>query len=394
MPNTTRTLGPLHFEDLEPKRFEDLVRQLIHGYRAWRKLEATGRSGSDDGFDARGLEIVGDLNVDSALGEDSEEPAFSVNDRLWLIQCKREQRITPRKLVAYVDDIHLIDGEQLHGVIFAAACEFSKKSRDKFEEKCRAKNIRESYLWGKGELEDMLFRPENDGILFAYFGISLVFRRRSMRADLRALMTTKRKIKRHLGGLVNRDVLVRSPLATRYPDADSISDFQANPQWVVREYAGMCHRGMNFILRKYFAYISDDGSQWDAAIAFDHARATREDPWRLEQENSPQLRNDIWDIWNAFPPQNKAWLSVIGIIELNDVLEIDEIGDDVFEGPHVYVSFEPEPFDWVHAKLEDTRNSRITYPAGADDENRIILFPQEFRSQRTEVPAPTSLKPG
>ena len=31
----------------------------------------------------------------------------------------------------------------------------------------------EFYLWGAGELEDMLYQPKNDHILFAFFGISL-----------------------------------------------------------------------------------------------------------------------------------------------------------------------------------------------------------------------------
>ena len=55
---TTRTIGPLHLEDLEPHRFEDLIRQLIYDFRNWRRLEATGRAGSDAGFDARGAEIT------------------------------------------------------------------------------------------------------------------------------------------------------------------------------------------------------------------------------------------------------------------------------------------------------------------------------------------------
>ena len=52
----TKTLGPLHFDDLEPKRFKDLARQLVYDFRIWRRLEATGRAGSDDGFDARGYQ--------------------------------------------------------------------------------------------------------------------------------------------------------------------------------------------------------------------------------------------------------------------------------------------------------------------------------------------------
>jgi hypothetical protein len=53
----TRTVNPLQFDALEPKRFEDLERQLLYDFRVWRKLEPTGRMGSDDGFDARGWEM-------------------------------------------------------------------------------------------------------------------------------------------------------------------------------------------------------------------------------------------------------------------------------------------------------------------------------------------------
>jgi len=43
MTRASRTLNPIHFEDLEPHRFEDLIRQLIYDYRDWTSLEATGR---------------------------------------------------------------------------------------------------------------------------------------------------------------------------------------------------------------------------------------------------------------------------------------------------------------------------------------------------------------
>lgn len=32
----TRTMNPLPFQDLEPKRFEDLVRQLAYDFKPWR----------------------------------------------------------------------------------------------------------------------------------------------------------------------------------------------------------------------------------------------------------------------------------------------------------------------------------------------------------------------
>ena len=73
MARPTRTIGPLHLEDLEPHRFEDLIRQLLYDFRPWRQLEATGRSGADQGFDARGWEIV-PAEEEATLPSDEEEP--------------------------------------------------------------------------------------------------------------------------------------------------------------------------------------------------------------------------------------------------------------------------------------------------------------------------------
>jgi hypothetical protein len=86
---TTRTIGPLHPEDLEPHRFEDLVRQLIYDLRSWRSLEATGRTRSDDGFDVRAMEIIfGDGEARQDLGDEDEEDEAPTNtDRVWLVQC-------------------------------------------------------------------------------------------------------------------------------------------------------------------------------------------------------------------------------------------------------------------------------------------------------------------
>src|SRR5437868_5651423 len=102
----TRTIGPLHLEDLEPHRFEDLVRQLAYDFRPWRQLEATGRSGGDDGFDARGyevpLEVEEDQNTEDA---DAVEADRQSDERIWLIQCKREKAIPPKKLRGYLDDM-------------------------------------------------------------------------------------------------------------------------------------------------------------------------------------------------------------------------------------------------------------------------------------------------
>ena len=43
----TKTLGPLHFEDLEPHRFEDLVRELVYDFKDWQSIGATTGSSSE-----------------------------------------------------------------------------------------------------------------------------------------------------------------------------------------------------------------------------------------------------------------------------------------------------------------------------------------------------------
>jgi hypothetical protein len=154
-PKPTRTTNPLHFEDLEPHRFEDLTRQLAGDFRSWVKLEPTGALGSDEGYDARGIEMV-----------DGEE-------RLWQIQSKREQSIPPKKMSAYIQEMIPEGATVPHGVILAVAANFSKKTRDVFAQELRQKGVHEFYLWGKADIEDFLYQPKNDHLLYAYFGISL-----------------------------------------------------------------------------------------------------------------------------------------------------------------------------------------------------------------------------
>jgi hypothetical protein len=198
---TTRTLNPLPFDALEPKRFEDLIRQLAYDFRPWRMLEATGRAGGDEGYDARGFEIA-DISPDvpSEPTQDGDEETLpETTDRVWLIQCKRERVITPAKMRQHLSQISDDEGNTLYGIIFAAACDFSKRTRDEIFSWCRARGISEIHVWGKGEIEDQLFQPKNDNLLFAYFGMSLQIRKRSIRTALRAKLAMKRKVMRHLG---------------------------------------------------------------------------------------------------------------------------------------------------------------------------------------------------
>jgi len=77
-------------------------------------------------------------------------------------------------------------------------------------------------------LQDMLFQPKNDHILFAYFGISLQIRRRSMRTELRSKLTLKRKLVKEIGALRGDSfatALIRDPSDDDYPFFKSRKEF-------------------------------------------------------------------------------------------------------------------------------------------------------------------------
>ncbi len=52
----TKTTNPIHFEDLEPMRFEDLTFNLLYRSKNWNIINHLGRSGNDGGIDIEGSE--------------------------------------------------------------------------------------------------------------------------------------------------------------------------------------------------------------------------------------------------------------------------------------------------------------------------------------------------
>jgi hypothetical protein len=375
----TKTVNPLPFEHLEHHRFEDLVRQLTYDFRPWRKLEATGRAGSESGFDARGWEIVGPIEQSMEETAKSDElrdgTMESVGaDRLWLIQCKREKSIGPTRALAYLAEIPEEELRTLYGLVFVAPTNFSRKTRDQLAAKCGTFGIQEVHVWGRGELEDMLFQPKNDHLLFAYFGISLQIRRRSERSELRARLAMKRKAHRLLDDKVFRHLLIREPSADEYPSPPPEGTPSVERKWAVRRFEGFDWHGLLFRHREYFAFVHDDGKQWDAAFAFNLAtNSTHDDRW-FGVDDVWANRRPFEEAWQSLPEKNRATYRIVGIIAYEDVLDIDELGDDLFEEPHVYA----KAGLWsTYHSIEQSNRRTVLYPIDSD---RIAVFPAEMRT--------------
>jgi hypothetical protein len=375
-------MGPLHLEDLEPHRFEDLIRQLLYDFRQWRDLEATGRSGSDDGFDARAWEVFG---FPSPIENDEDgNPVESdpLIERQWLIQCKREKAIGPAKLINYLDGLPDPIEANIFGLVFVAACDFSITTRDAFYQRARERGFQEVKLWGKAEVEDQLFQPKNDNLLFAYFGVSLRVRRRSVATQVRSIMTIKRKARKALRPYTN--VVVLDATDDRYPylDPDETLPRELRGRWKVFEVDSVNARGVLLKSRRHFAFIDKDRERWDYAERMNDA-IPHTDPWRedgSEFDRRWRWRSEDMTIWDALEAGTKGWFEMQTVLPFDQIIEIDADGDEEpFSGPVIYTQqFRADgkvplaEYAYFRLSINDWHEN-----AKADEEKRVHVFPRD-----------------
>lgn len=374
----TRTFGPLHFEDLDPHRFEDLVRELIYDFRDWQSIEATGRSGNDQGFDVRAFERATGRLVDEEDADSADVHPMDGNQ--WMIQGKREKELGPSAVKKILQDVSADDPP--YGYILAASAVFSKESYDLFREELRAKGVMEFYLWGRPELEDMLHLPKNDRILFTFFGISLVSRRRSRTTEIRSAITIKNKLYKLLGqpdiDFYSR-ALLRDMDDTNYPFKKEYPDFADRPRWFERVAFSHHPRGVMFHDRERYAYIDWIKKEWDYTPFADLLWPNSQSDKVREAQQAAQ--SSVRETWDYFPRLNQAKLAVDGMLPYDRISVIDTDGDALHRCPHIYTEFSGEtpPFLWRRGLL-----SGVCGKLDPDDDEwtRVPVFPQNHPKER------------
>ena len=391
MSQPTRTLNPLHFEDLEPHRFEDLSRQLIYDFRQWKSLEAIGRTGSDAGMDIRAIESAQAADIIYEDEVEGAEPisvrAIEAQDRLWIIQCKRERQIGPARIrrivTANLSDLI----EKPHGYMLIAACDFSKAARDTFREEVIKQGVEEFYIWGKAEVEDQLYLPKNDHLLFAYFGISLQVRRRSLKIEIRAKLSLKKKLTNALGGVdqpIPTAILIRDPRDEHYPFIDSTDEFMKSPHW--RYWKFHWHEPpdhLAFIYTAHYAYVNWETKEYDILSTYeDGVPLYPEISGLKERWWDPDNRRPIYlDYWsNKIPQPNRARAIELRIISYDRIIAFDEIGDNRNPGPHLLVEYgiDRQPFE-PNARYQFLESSYSTFMSmDIRDGKRISYFPAKI----------------
>jgi hypothetical protein len=387
----TKTLGPLHFEDLDPHRFEDLIRELIYDFKDWQSIEATGRSGGDEGFDIRAYERTSAPDIEPEDGESPEEDLtpHPMEGNLWMFQCKREAEIGPTKVAQIIDDGVKADNPP-YGYILVAPANFSKKSFDVFREELRTRGVMEFYLWGRAALEDMLHLPRNDRVLFTFFGISLMTRRRSRATEIRTVVARKNKLIRIFGEQPSHEpILVRDTKDTHYPDSAYYKDFDKKPRWRVYGAIDLDPRGLILQVHEHFAYWDESKQEWDMTEALNLA-LRQEEQDSNERRLNHDLRSRIEAFWHFIPHANRATFVRNGLIKFEDIAVIDDKGDSEFKLPHIYVDFHATagPF-FGFGEFLRIHEHRREHLGGL---TRVKRFPPKFETPRIGIVHTGTLK--
>jgi len=378
---STKTINPLHFEDLEPHRFEDLVRRLLYNFRDWNNIEATGRSGSDEGFDVRAWEKT---EAVTNLSDEGEEGVHNIKGRLWQIQAKREKTIPPARMRALIKE-GVNAAIPPYGYILAAATNISKVAYDVFREEIRKKGVAEFYFWGKDYLEDQLSLPQSDEILFTFFGLSLSPRRRSRTMEIKFSINNKNKILKlifgseHLAGQHvprGRRFLLRDIKDDQYPYSGKYADFDKHRRWEEHDAVEVTPRGIFFKTRERYAYLDQTRKEWDFSPTIDLTlrkhNLDRSNEARLEDEGKNAER-----YWRHLLRRVQAKVLMYGFVPFEDMLIIDDKGDTEYTDPHVFIDFNLHgPFQFTLGNLVQHRET-----IGEDkirDFKRVKIFPERF----------------
>ncbi len=335
-------------------------------------------------MDVRALEAIHTGDVVEDEGADEGDEFERPDSRLWVIQCKRERRLGPSNLGRIVQEAAPFAEAAVYGLIIAAACDFSKRARDTAIEAARRAGVQEIIFWSKAELEDLLYQPKNDHLLFAYFGISLQVRRRSLRTNLRGLLATKRKAIQHFGDVTIgafTTVLIRNASNEDYPLISDPEAFKARPEW--KFYSCVGHPYPNhlaFTVHKYLALCNSETEEWDVYLGHDDGQSWQQAAsFPEETRYASEEYGRAHAYWSSKPDNARGWFIRRGLIHYNDILAIDEHGDAFHPGPHILVELNNE--NGLFTRFSDIVKGG-SGPSGYEflptEEKKVRLFPDTF----------------
>lgn len=136
-------------------------------------------------------------------------------------------------------------------------------------------------------------------------------------------------------------MLLRDPEDERYPYLGK--EARENYRWCVTMFVGNETGHIKINWRRFYAFLNPDEIHWDCGnIQNDSRLVDFEDVWltRNERDERRRLNHEIHEFWyNEIPEDQRATFNVLGFFRYEEILEVDEKGDNVAPFPHLYVPF-------------------------------------------------------
>lgn len=309
----TQTHGRLHFEDLDPMRFEDLCLSIVYRMRRWNKIDHLGRVGTDSGIDIRAYEML----------ENGKENVHH-------FQCKRYSKITKAQLKSIVDEYCLKNNDRPDYYYLIIGCDIRKEHVDYIREYSSKNGIRDVIIWSASILESVLYDNYHD-LLFAFFGVNMTDKRNTRISSIRRNVALKKRMRADFlksgAGITQNErmkrmrdpslkfnhseVLVRSIYDTDYPDNNINS--RGNGGFFKAEVFDFYHNGLMVRCAPY---------RIDAVVRIDSGNEVDTEEISLE---------------------------TIGCIPYESIIEYDYEGDQYYNFPHLYCDYicGADPFDEI-----------------------------------------------
>ena len=312
----TKTIGRLHFDDLEPIRFEELCLSVIYRMRRWLYIDHLGKLGSDGGVDIRACEQL-------------ENDKKNIHH----FQCKRYTKLTKAEMRKIVADYKNKNTEVADYYYLVVGCSLSKVYIDYFRELCDKANFKNVEIWTASVLEAVLYSNYHD-LLFAYFGVNMTSKRNDRIAAIRRNIDLKHRMHRDLlkasSDFSNDErrellyspwkkfkhsrVLIRSIYDTKYPENTRLTgDYSAGYFRV--EVFNFYHNGLQVFTYPYAITAKVRVSESE------------------NEENSESIE--------------EMRLYVVGCIPFENIIAYDADGDEYYPYPHLFCDFSngSDPFE-------------------------------------------------
>lgn len=354
------TKGLLHFEDLDPKMFEVMYRNILATSENYEpEIKSHGIEGSDDGVDILCVEKSSKLKN--------------------FIQCKRYKKLSSSDLKEIVDRIVKKNKNDFHGniITIVTSCNIRREALDGFEEYALEKGFLKAVFIGQVDLDSLLHLEKYERVKARFFGSedSKELRARKKLQDIkvgRQLVKTKlmrpilenpthEQIMRLLDDPTLKfkepEVLVRSIYDDVYPDSNE----DGEPSSWFKSFLNDTYNDgiqLNILCWTYETIVINPIGEWMLLKDFE----------KISYEGETlQLK-----------------VNIIGRIPFYNIVEIDEDGDNYYPFPHLHCIFTKEngPYAEICYEYYDTEtHKRIMFEKG----HRAWINEYDFQQLKAKI---------